>query len=225
MEPKKIAVLFGGCSSEHEISLPIRRRRGRGAGPRPLRTGVDRHHPRAAAGCGYRGPPPPSPTAAGRRGDCTPALISPDRELHGLLEFAGGRALPERLDAAFPVLHGKNGEDGTVQGLAGAGRASPAWAAACWPRRWAWTRTPLTGWRRWPGCGCPPARLWMPIHRRHRWRRPGRGWVGPSLSSRCGPGPLSGITRVAAPEGAGRCRGAGAAARRAGPAGGCGARL
>jgi D-alanine--(R)-lactate ligase len=42
---------------------------------------------------------------------------SPDRDTHGLLvdEGSGWRAV--RLDAVFPVLHGKTGEDGAVQGL------------------------------------------------------------------------------------------------------------
>lgn len=45
------------------------------------------------------------------------AVISPDRGLHGLLVIAPAGITAVRLDAAFPVLHGKNGEDGTVQGL------------------------------------------------------------------------------------------------------------
>jgi D-alanine--(R)-lactate ligase len=50
-------------------------------------------------------------------GDRPPAVISPDRETHGVLvgEPGGSRAL--RIDAAFPVLHGRTGEDGAVQGL------------------------------------------------------------------------------------------------------------
>lgn len=43
-----------------------------------------------------------------------PAYISPDANIHGIVTAAGDII---RLDAAFPVLHGKNGEDGTVQGL------------------------------------------------------------------------------------------------------------
>lgn len=46
-----------------------------------------------------------------------PAVISPDRDLHGLVEFRMNGVRTTRLDAAFPVLHGRNGEDGTVQGL------------------------------------------------------------------------------------------------------------
>lgn len=45
------------------------------------------------------------------------AMISADRRDRGLLVFreTGTELIP--IDAAFPVLHGKNGEDGTVQGL------------------------------------------------------------------------------------------------------------
>lgn len=43
-----------------------------------------------------------------------PAWISPDRSVHGVVTAKGDTI---RLDAVFPVLHGKNGEDGTVQGL------------------------------------------------------------------------------------------------------------
>jgi D-alanine---D-serine ligase len=50
-------------------------------------------------------------------GDCVPAIISPDRNIHGLLEFHHDRTVTTRIDVAFPVLHGKNGEDGTLQGL------------------------------------------------------------------------------------------------------------
>lgn len=42
------------------------------------------------------------------------AYISPDSEIHGIVCEDGTRI---RLDVVFPVLHGKNGEDGTVQGL------------------------------------------------------------------------------------------------------------
>lgn len=44
----------------------------------------------------------------------TPAQISPDTLVHGLVTAKGEIV---RLDVVFPVLHGKNGEDGTIQGL------------------------------------------------------------------------------------------------------------
>ena len=49
--------------------------------------------------------------------DCLPAAISPDREMHTILIFHPDKVVKLPIDAAFPVLHGKNGEDGTVQGI------------------------------------------------------------------------------------------------------------
>ncbi len=44
------------------------------------------------------------------------AAISPVRG-QGLLSFEGDCVVRERIDVVFPVLHGKNGEDGAIQGL------------------------------------------------------------------------------------------------------------
>jgi len=49
--------------------------------------------------------------------DCMRTIISPDRETKGVLVFDKEETRTIKLDAAMPVLHGKNGEDGTVQGL------------------------------------------------------------------------------------------------------------
>lgn len=49
---------------------------------------------------------------------CRAAFLSPDRSVHGLCEVTGNSLTFTWIDAVFPVLHGKNGEDGTVQGLA-----------------------------------------------------------------------------------------------------------
>lgn len=46
-----------------------------------------------------------------------PCVVSPDRDTHGIIVFGGGSQNTIRIDIAFPVLHGENGEDGTVQGL------------------------------------------------------------------------------------------------------------
>lgn len=43
--------------------------------------------------------------------------LSPDRSVHGLLVLDGGRYERIRLDVVLPVLHGRLGEDGAVQGL------------------------------------------------------------------------------------------------------------
>jgi D-alanine-D-alanine ligase len=47
----------------------------------------------------------------------TPAMLSPDRVNRGLLRMVGDKVKIIPIDIVFPVLHGKNGEDGTVQGL------------------------------------------------------------------------------------------------------------
>lgn len=47
----------------------------------------------------------------------TKAVISPDAATHGLLVFEEDGVKTEYVDVVFPVMHGKNGEDGTIQGL------------------------------------------------------------------------------------------------------------
>lgn len=48
------------------------------------------------------------------------------------------RLASEKIDRAFIVLHGRGGEDGTMQGLLGVWKfLTPA--AACWLLRWPWT--------------------------------------------------------------------------------------
>lgn len=47
----------------------------------------------------------------------TKAVISPDRTDHGILVFGKDGIETVRIDVCFPVLHGKNGEDGTIQGF------------------------------------------------------------------------------------------------------------
>lgn len=118
MKRKTIAVLFGGCSTEYPVSLQS---------AHAVITHLDqtRYEPvllgitRDGRWLHYDGPMADIPTDTWHRNaaHCTPALISPDRETHGLLLLAAAGPSVIRLDAAFPVLHGKNGEDGTVQGL------------------------------------------------------------------------------------------------------------
>lgn len=48
--------------------------------------------------------------------DCVPAVLSPNRGENKLI-LLGKQTAEIHIDAAFPVLHGKNGEDGTVQGV------------------------------------------------------------------------------------------------------------
>lgn len=45
------------------------------------------------------------------------AIISPDAQTHGLVIIEDGNIRKKKIDVIFPVLHGMYGEDGTIQGL------------------------------------------------------------------------------------------------------------
>jgi len=116
VDKKKVAVLFGGCSEEYEVSLQsaysvIANLNRNVYDVVPL--GITRQ----GAWLRYYGSPERIPTDTWMDDVCVPAIISPDRDLHGMLEFRDSEVTATRIDVAFPVLHGKNGEDGTLQGL------------------------------------------------------------------------------------------------------------
>lgn len=48
---------------------------------------------------------------------CRPAFLSPCKVNSGLVELLNGSYTITKLDVLFAVMHGKNGEDGTMQGL------------------------------------------------------------------------------------------------------------
>ena len=118
MEKKKIAVIFGGCSPEHTVSLTSA-----AAVIRHIDIEKDEVVQLGITEGGewfrFYGSPDDIEANTWRadRTKCIPAVISPDRDQHGILEFRMSGVRTTRLDAAFPVLHGRNGEDGTVQGL------------------------------------------------------------------------------------------------------------
>ena len=117
MKKLNVAVVFGGCSPEYSVSLES---------AHAVITHMDRTR--------YN-PVPVGISSTGNwlyftgdtekiradtwnsPADCTPALVSPNRDAHALLVQVGAGLEKISLDAAFPVLHGRNGEDGTVQGL------------------------------------------------------------------------------------------------------------
>lgn len=117
MERKKVAVLFGGCSTEYAVSLQSAYAVITNLDPEKYEAiliGITRQ----GAWWRYSGPPEKIQNDTwAESGECVPALIAPDRNVHGLLEFHTDRTVLTSIDVAFPVLHGKNGEDGTLQGL------------------------------------------------------------------------------------------------------------
>lgn len=113
---KTIAVLFGGASSEHEVSR---------MSATSVLNNLDREKyelvPVGIHKDGrwfyYAGDLAAIKSGAWEQGPCTPAAFCPGSGHDGLVLFEQGGVRCLHIDAVFPVLHGKNGEDGTVQGL------------------------------------------------------------------------------------------------------------
>jgi D-alanine--(R)-lactate ligase len=106
-----IAILFGGCSEEHDVSVKSAREIAKSIDTQkyePIYVGITT----SGAWKMCESPSTGWQEANGRR-----ALISPDRQTHGLLVLGDGEYRAVHVDAVFPVLHGKTGEDGAVQGL------------------------------------------------------------------------------------------------------------
>ena len=114
---KNIVIIFGGASSEYEVSLQsayavinnINRER-----YAPVMVGISR------SGSWYYFTGDIEKIKEDtwcNEADCVPAVISPDRTKHQLIVLNREGAGTIRIDAVFPVMHGRNGEDGTVQGL------------------------------------------------------------------------------------------------------------
>ncbi len=117
MAKRRIAVLFGGRSAEHEISCLSARSVIDALDPARndvLAIGITRD------GRWHVLPGPPAlPSETGRMPEVTessgPAAELVEREGVGELALADGSRAP--IDVVFPVLHGPYGEDGAMQGL------------------------------------------------------------------------------------------------------------
>ncbi|SDS54817.1 D-alanine--(R)-lactate ligase [Jiangella sp. DSM 45060] len=110
MNRLKVGVVFGGVSEEHPISVKSAREVAANLDPRRYETywiGITT----TGAWTLCDGP------AEGWEDGARPAVLSPDRGVHGLLVLDEGRYETIRLDVVLPVLHGKLGEDGAMQGL------------------------------------------------------------------------------------------------------------
>jgi D-alanine---D-serine ligase len=117
MKRLNIAILFGGCSPEYNVSL-------QSAHSVIQHIDTDKYMPVligiSPKGGWYRFDGDMEKIASDtwcNPPDCLPAAISPNHEAHTLLVFHPDKIVKLPIDAAFPVLHGKNGEDGTIQGL------------------------------------------------------------------------------------------------------------
>lgn len=111
MDRLRVGIIFGGISEEHPVSVKSAQQVAKDLDPQkyePFWIGITRSG--AWKLCD-------GPDANWEDGGCRPAVLSPDRSLHGLLVLEQGEYKMIRLDVVFPVLHGKFGEDGAMQGL------------------------------------------------------------------------------------------------------------
>jgi D-alanine-D-alanine ligase len=115
----RVAVLFGGRSAEHEISLLSARFVVESLDPErfePVLVGIDKsgrwslQEPSLLLGA------PRDPRAVALDGTKPHVLLPPHPDA-GLVAAGGAGPALGPVDVVFPVLHGPLGEDGTVQGL------------------------------------------------------------------------------------------------------------
>src|SRR5919206_485822 len=111
MDKLKIGIIFGGCSEEHPISVKSAQEVAKHLDTEkyePFYIGITESG--AWKLCD-------GPDKGWENGNSRPAVLSPDRRVHGLLVLEQGRYETISLDLVLPVLHGKLGEDGAMQGL------------------------------------------------------------------------------------------------------------
>jgi D-alanine--(R)-lactate ligase len=106
----KIGIIFGGTSEEHPVSVKSARTVAKNLDTEkyePYWIGITKSGAwKLCAGPGEDW-----------ENDSSPAMLSPDGSVHGLLVLEQGRHEAISLDVVLPVLHGKLGEDGAMQGL------------------------------------------------------------------------------------------------------------
>ena len=115
MSRMNLCVLFGGASSEHEISLKSAASVLRGLDTEKyniITVGITKQ------GDWFYLPSVTPDEVIGnlwQSCDKEPCTVSVSRSERGIVCMASGKVLP--VEVVFPVLHGENGEDGRIQGL------------------------------------------------------------------------------------------------------------
>ncbi|QNE20804.1 D-alanine--(R)-lactate ligase [Kribbella qitaiheensis] len=107
----RIGILFGGSCEEHPISVKSAREVAKNLNPKkyePFYIGITKSGSWKLCD---------GPEENWEDGNCRPAVLSPDTSVHGLLVLEQGQYETIRLDVVLPVLHGRLGEDGAIQGL------------------------------------------------------------------------------------------------------------
>jgi D-alanine--(R)-lactate ligase len=111
MDRLKVGIIFGGSSEEHPISV-------KSAQEVAIHLDTEKYEP-FYIGITQSGAWKlcDGPDANWANGGCRPAMLSPDRSIHGLLVLEQGRYETISLDLVLPILHGRLGEGGAMQGL------------------------------------------------------------------------------------------------------------
>lgn len=115
-DKKTVLVVFGGCSSEYEVSLKS---------SSAVIDAIDREAydviimgiTREGEWYLYEGDAARIKEDTWQQGKVSRACLQPDRSVHGIAVWREKGIELCYIDVVFPVLHGKNGEDGTLQGL------------------------------------------------------------------------------------------------------------
>ncbi len=116
MSKIKLVVLFGGVSSEHDISLLS-------ATSILKNINTDKYDviPVGVTKQGlwfyYGGDVNKIKDGTWQNSNCTPCAFCPGSGKSGLVLFNNSQTTVLSVDVVFPIIHGKNGEDGTLQGL------------------------------------------------------------------------------------------------------------
>lgn len=114
MSKKTVVVLFGGQSSEHEVSCVS-------ATTIISNINQEKYQVRMVGitkdGRWLRVDDIEDIKTGAWRESKVTAMISSDTSLHGMIYIEGEQFTTEKVDVVFPALHGLYGEDGTVQGL------------------------------------------------------------------------------------------------------------
>jgi D-alanine---(R)-lactate ligase len=111
MDRLKIGIIFGGPSEEHPISVKSAQMVAQSLDPEkyePFYIGITK-------GGAWR--LCDGPREDWEDGAYRPAVLSPDSSVRGLLIVEQDRCETISLDVVLPVLHGRLGEDGAMQGL------------------------------------------------------------------------------------------------------------
>lgn len=116
MHKKRVAIIFGGASSEHEIS--------RKSATSIINNISREKYDLVYLGINkqgdwflYEGPVEDILNGDWEKHSSKKAFITPDRDTHGIIILDNYTFKTLYIDVVIPILHGRNGEDGTMQGL------------------------------------------------------------------------------------------------------------